>query len=108
MYVYWLDLTKNDIKKQNLDNMEKQIVKLLIKNPRISDVKISELTEIPYRTVNRKRQKLENTGLINYYTELNTGIKGTKTLKMNHFGGSDIFLGVKRFPNIIFSTFRFN
>ena len=84
MYVYWLDLTKNDIKKQNLDNMEKQIVKLLIKNPRISDVKISELTEIPYRTVNRKRQKLENTGLINYYTELNTGIKGTKTFTARH------------------------
>ena len=49
--------------------MEKKIVKMLIKNPRISDMKISELSGISYKTVNRKRQKLENAGLINYYTE---------------------------------------
>jgi len=64
--------------------MEKKIVKMLIKNPRISDMKISELSGISYKTVNRKRQKLENAGLINYYTELNTGTKGTKTLTARH------------------------
>ena len=48
-----------------MDIMEKKIVKMLIKNPRITDMKISELTEISYKTVSRKRQKLENSGLIN-------------------------------------------
>ncbi|HIC84638.1 MAG TPA: winged helix-turn-helix domain-containing protein [Nitrososphaerales archaeon] len=77
-------MPKKEIKIQKMDIMEKKIVKMLIKNPRITDMKISELTGISYKTVNRKRQKLENSGLINYYTELNTGTKGTKTLTSRH------------------------
>lgn len=77
-------MVKNYTKTQELDKFEKIIVKELIKNPRISDNKISQNTEIPVRTVNRKRKKLEEIGLINYYTELNTGINGTGILQSRH------------------------
>lgn len=77
-------MVKNYKKTQELDKFEKIIVKELIKNPRISDNKISQNTEIPVRTVNRKRKKLEEIGLINYYTELNTGINGTGMLPSRH------------------------
>ena len=67
-----------------LDKFEKTIIKELIKNPRISDNRISQNTEIPSRTVNRKRKKLEDLELLNYYTELNTGINGLNSLPSRH------------------------
>ena len=44
------------------------------------------------------------------HRELNSKkqVKIKKSSKMNDFGGADIFLDVKRFLNVIISTFRFN
>ncbi|MFT4326609.1 MAG: winged helix-turn-helix domain-containing protein [Candidatus Woesearchaeota archaeon] len=53
-----------------LDKQEREIVKQLIKNPRISDNQISKNTKIPVMSVNRKRKNLENRELITYYTSL--------------------------------------
>ena len=47
---------------------ERRIIRNLIKNPRISDNKISKITGIPTITVNRKRKKLEAEGLLHYHT----------------------------------------
>jgi len=62
---------------RQLDHHETKIVRELIKNPRISDNQIGKNTKVPIRTVNRKRKKLEEDGLINYYTQLNMGRSGT-------------------------------
>ena len=62
---------------RELDEKEKKIVKELIKDPRISDNKLGKKARIPIITVNRKRKKLEEEGMINYYVHLNTGRTGT-------------------------------
>jgi len=63
-------------KNKELDSQEHHIVKQLIKNPRISDNKISRLTGIPLRTVNRKRKALEAQNLISYFTYLHSFTDG--------------------------------
>ncbi len=55
-----------------------KIIRELIKNPRISDNKISKNTKIPVMSVNRKRKKLEASGFLRYYTSFDTGEHGTK------------------------------
>ena len=62
---------------RELDDNEKKIVKELIRNPRISDNQISKRTKVPVMTVNRKRKLMEQRGLLNYYTNLNSGDTGT-------------------------------
>lgn len=57
---------------------EVKIVRELIKNPRISDNKISKTTNVPVMTVNRKRKKLEESGFLRYYTSFDIGEHGTK------------------------------
>mgnify|MGYP000133979220 CR=1 FL=1 len=56
-----------------LDKNEKIIVRELIRNPRISDNRLSKRTGIPVMTVNRKRKKLEQGGRLFYYTRFATG-----------------------------------
>ena len=60
-----------------LDDHEVKIVRELIKDPRLSDNAISKKTKIPVMTINRKRKKLEEKGLLQYYAYLETGEEGT-------------------------------
>lgn len=60
-----------------IDEQEEKIIRELIKDTRISDNQISKSTRVPVMTVNRKRKKLEQRGLIRYFTSLNTGEGGT-------------------------------
>lgn len=60
-----------------LDEQEKLIVRELIKNPRTSDNKISKITGVPLKTVNRKRKLLEENDIISYYVDLKCWIDGT-------------------------------
>ena len=69
---------------QELDKNELEIVKQLIKNPRISDNKISKNTKIPVKTVNRKRKKLQAVGIINYYVSINTKKDGLGWFPSRH------------------------
>ncbi len=62
---------------RKIDKQEEIIIKELIKNPRISDNQISKNTNVPVKTVNRKRKKLEKEGLLYYFTYLNNGPHGT-------------------------------
>ncbi|RLI96410.1 MAG: hypothetical protein DRO99_04475 [Candidatus Aenigmatarchaeota archaeon] len=58
---------------RRLDEQEVKIVRELIRNPRISDNKISKKTGIPVMTVNRKRKRLEEERLLRYYISLDKG-----------------------------------
>ncbi|MBR9676462.1 winged helix-turn-helix transcriptional regulator [Candidatus Woesearchaeota archaeon] len=74
------------------DAQEKKIIKELVRDPRLSDNQIAIRTKIPVKTVNRKRKKLEEKGIINYYV----GIDNSET-------GSGVF-GARRFYVV---TFRY-
>lgn len=56
---------------RQLDEQEMKIIKELIKDPRLSDNQIGKITKVPIRTVSRKRKKLEEEELINYYVDVN-------------------------------------
>lgn len=66
----------NHEKTINLDEQEVKIVRELIRNARMSDNQISKRTKIPVMTVNRKRKRLEESGLIHYNTYLRVGDDG--------------------------------
>jgi DNA-binding Lrp family transcriptional regulator len=59
-----------------IDEKEEKIIRNLVKDPRASDNQISKNTRIPVMTVNRKRKKLEERGLIRYFTTVNTDEDG--------------------------------
>lgn len=65
--------------KEAIDKQDKLIMRELIANPRLSDNKISQVTDIPVKTVNRKRKKLEEKGILNYRVHINNGYGGTKS-----------------------------
>lgn len=60
-----------------IDAQEKELIRQLVLNPRISDNQISKNTNIPLKSVNRKRKRLEEEGLLNYYCYLDTSSTGT-------------------------------
>lgn len=70
--------------KRVLDDQEKLIVKELIKDPRVSDNQISQNTNIPLKSVNRKRKKMEFEGLLNYYVDIDNSKKGTGKFEGRH------------------------
>ncbi len=67
-----------------LDPPEEKIVKALIRNPRWSDTRISRATGVPVRTVNRKRKRLEQDGLLAYYTHLDLSPTGAGQFRARH------------------------
>ena len=62
-----------------LDNQERLIVRELIRDPRISDNQIAIRTNVPLKSVNRKRKILEEKNILNYYTYLDNTTTGTGT-----------------------------
>ncbi len=62
---------------KQLDHQEREVVRMLIRNPRASDNEVSRQTGIPLMTVNRKRKALEKEGFLRYFTSLDTGEHGT-------------------------------
>lgn len=79
-----------------LDRQEELIVRELIKNPRISDNQISKNVNIPTMTVNRKRKKLEERGLLRYYTSLDTGVNGTGMFEAKQLYMVKLKIGITR------------
>jgi DNA-binding Lrp family transcriptional regulator len=63
---------------QEFDTKEQRILKELILNPRASDNKISTITGIPAKTVQRKRKAMEQQHLVSYATYVNNYEYGTK------------------------------
>jgi len=77
-----------------LDSQESAIVKALIRNPRVSDNKLGEEMEIPVRTVNRKRKRLEQKGIISYMTHVNMLPSGTGRFQVQHLFIIQFRLGI--------------
>jgi DNA-binding Lrp family transcriptional regulator len=61
-----------------LDEQEKAIVRRLIRDPRESDNGVGELTGVNVRTVSRKRQRLEQEGILSYYANVDLSANGSR------------------------------
>ncbi len=69
---------------RELDQQERLIVRHLIRDPRESDNGIGEVTGVNVRTVGRKRQKLEQAGILSYFTQLDLSTRGTGQFNARH------------------------
>jgi DNA-binding Lrp family transcriptional regulator len=69
---------------KELDEQERLIVRHLIRDPRESDNGIGEATGVNVRTVGRKRQRLEQTGVLSYFTHLDLSTRGTGQFGARH------------------------
>src|SRR3954471_11086695 len=69
---------------RELDEQERLIVRHLIRDPRESDNGIGEATGVNVRTVGRKRQKLEQSGILSYFTHLDLSARGTGQFGARH------------------------
>ena len=69
---------------KELDEQERLIVRQLIRDPRESDNGIGEATGVNVRTVGRKRQRLEQAGILSYFTHLDLSARGTGQFGARH------------------------
>jgi DNA-binding Lrp family transcriptional regulator len=67
-----------------LDQQEKAIVRRLIRDPRESDNGIGELTGVNVRTVSRKRQRLEQEGILAYFANVDLSVNGAEQFNARH------------------------
>jgi DNA-binding Lrp family transcriptional regulator len=67
-----------------LDEQEKAIVRRLIRDPRESDNGVGELTGVNVRTVSRKRQRLEQEGILSYYANVDLSANGAQQFTARH------------------------
>lgn len=77
-----------------LDDHEKAIARQLIRNPRATDKSISDATGIQLRTVGRKRQKLEQEGVLRYWTTIDHSPAGTGEYTASHLYVISFAIGV--------------
>jgi DNA-binding Lrp family transcriptional regulator len=77
-------ITSPSIGMKELDEQERLIVRHLIRDPRESDNGIGEATGVNVRTVGRKRQRLEQAGILSYYTHLDLSSRGTGQFGARH------------------------
>lgn len=81
---------------RELDQQERQIIRMLVRNPRFSDNKVSALTNVPVRTVSRKRARLEQEGILTYYTALEMQPNGTARFTTQHMVTIKFQIGITR------------
>ncbi|SRR3989338_7774259 len=62
-----------------LDSQERLIIRELIRDPRISDNQIAARTNVPLKSVNRKRKILEEKELLSYFCYYNNTTTGSET-----------------------------
>jgi DNA-binding Lrp family transcriptional regulator len=67
-----------------LDEQEKAIVRYLIRDPRESDNGVGERTGVNVRTVSRKRIRLEQEGILSYFTNVDLSGNGAKQYNARH------------------------
>lgn len=79
-----------------LDKQEKLIVRELIRDPRISDNQIAHNTQVPLKTVNRKRKNLEEQNILSYYAYLDTTMRGTGAFSARHLYIVTLLNGITR------------
>ena len=69
---------------RTIDDQERSIIKALIRDPRQSNNCISRVTGVPTPTVRRKRKRLEDEGLLNYFAAIDMQETGTGTFSARH------------------------
>ena len=69
---------------RELDDQERLIIRELIRDPRESDNGIGERTGVNVRTVGRKRQRLEQDGVLSYHTQVDLTASGTAQFTARH------------------------
>ena len=69
---------------RELDEQERLIARALIRDPRQSDNGIGELTGVNVRTVSRKRQRMEQEGILSYFTHVDLSATGTGQYNTRH------------------------
>ncbi len=69
---------------RDLDPQERLIVRALVRDPRESDNGIGEATGVNVRTVGRKRQRLEQAGILSYFTHVDLSANGTGQFATRH------------------------
>ena len=69
---------------RELDEQERLIVRQLVRDPRESDNGIGELTGVNVRTVSRKRQRLEEEGILSYHTHIDLSAQGAGQFNARH------------------------
>ncbi len=69
---------------RDLDDQERTILRQLIRDPRESDNQIGELTGVNVRTVSRKRQRLEQEGILSYFTHVDLSAQGSGQFTTRH------------------------
>ncbi len=79
---------------RELDEQERKIVRALIRDPRQSDNAIGEATGVNVRTVSRKRQRLEQDGILSYYANVDLTAAGTRQYKSRHLYTIKFRIGV--------------
>ncbi len=67
-----------------IDEQEKAIIRHLIRDPRESDNGVGELTGVNVRTVSRKRQRLEQDGILSYYANVDLTGNGAQQFTARH------------------------
>jgi len=67
-----------------LDEQERLIARALIRDPRESDNGIGEATGVNVRTVNRKRQRMEQEGILSFFTHIDLTASGTGQYNTRH------------------------
>jgi DNA-binding Lrp family transcriptional regulator len=66
------------------DEQERAILKTLVRDPRQSDNHISKVTGVPTPTVRRKRKRLEDEGMLNYFAAIDMQETGSGTFSARH------------------------
>ena len=79
-----MSLESNKNGHRELDEQERLIIRHLIRDPRESDNGIGEATGVNVRTVGRKRQKLEQAGILSYFTNVDLSASGTGQYNTRH------------------------
>jgi DNA-binding Lrp family transcriptional regulator len=69
---------------KELDAQERLIVRQLVRDPRESDNGIGEATGVNVRTVGRKRHRLEQAGILSYFTNVDLTARGTGQFAARH------------------------
>lgn len=78
-----------------VDDQDKEIIKEVIRNPRVTDTQIAQETGIPLRSVGRKRKRLEENGILNYTAHVDHGAGGTERFISRHVYVITFAVGVK-------------
>jgi DNA-binding Lrp family transcriptional regulator len=69
---------------REFDPYERQILQHLIRDPRESDNGIAERTGVNVRTVGRKRKRLEQLGILAYFTQVDLSAAGAGQFRSRH------------------------